>query len=49
MMEPKILFRDDRMFVLEVAPVTSRELTSNKPPKEEWEEYGGKTGAASEP
>ena len=38
-MRPKIfdlLFRDDRMFVLEVCPVTTRTLTSSEPSKKEW-------------
>ena len=38
-MRPKIfdmLFRDDRMFVLEVSPVTTRELTSSEPEKRQW-------------
>jgi len=36
---PKIfdlLFKDDRMFVLELCPVTTRSLTSNAPEKQEW-------------
>lgn len=38
-MRPKIfdlLFQDDRMFVLEVSPVTTSVSTSNDPPKMEW-------------
>jgi len=38
-MRPKIfdlLFKDDRMFVLEVCPVTTRSLTSSAPEKQEW-------------
>lgn len=38
-MRPKILdviFKDDRMFVLEVAPVTTRVLTSTAPEKLAW-------------
>ena len=38
-MRPKIfdlLFKDDRMFVLEVSPVTTRSLTSSAPEKHEW-------------
>jgi len=38
-MRPKILdllFHDDRMFVLEVCPVTTRVLTSSEPSKREW-------------
>jgi len=38
-MRPKIfdlLLKDDRMFVLEVCPVTTRSLTSNEPEKQEW-------------
>lgn len=31
-----MLFHDDRMFVLEVAPVTTRELTSNEREKQQW-------------
>jgi hypothetical protein len=36
---PKIfdlLFKDDRMFVLEVSAVTTRSLTSSAPEKSEW-------------
>lgn len=38
-MRPKIfdlLFKDDRMFVLEVCLVTTRSLTSSAPEKQEW-------------
>lgn len=38
-MRPEIfdhLFKDDRMFVLEVCPVTTRHLTSSEPAKHEW-------------
>jgi hypothetical protein len=38
-MRPKIfdlLFKDDRMFVLEVGSVTTRSLTSKAPEKQEW-------------
>lgn len=38
-MRPKIfdlLFKDDRMFVLEVCPVTTSTLTSSDPPKKQW-------------
>lgn len=38
-MRPKILdvlFKDDRLFVLEVSAVTTRILTSNAPEKKEW-------------
>jgi len=38
-MRPKILdllFKDDRMFVLEVCPVTTRNLTSSATEKQEW-------------
>lgn len=38
-MRPKIfdlLFKDDRMFVLEVCSVTTRSLTSNAHEKQEW-------------
>lgn len=38
-MRPKILdllFKDDRMFVLEVCPVTTRDLMSNTPEKQQW-------------
>ena len=38
-MRPKIfdmLFHDDRMFVLEVAPVTTRVLASDEPEKRQW-------------
>ena len=38
-MRPKIfdlLFNDDRMFVLEVCPVTTQALTSSAPEKQEW-------------
>lgn len=38
-MRPKIfdlLFKDDRMFVLEVCPVTTRTSTSSAPEKHEW-------------
>jgi len=38
-MKPKIfdlLFKDDRLFVLEVSPVTTRSLTSNDPQRNEW-------------
>lgn len=38
-MRPKIfdlLFKDDRMFILEVCPVTTSPLTSIDPPKKQW-------------
>lgn len=38
-MRPKILdllFKDDRMFVLVVCPVTTRNLMSSAPAKQEW-------------
>ena len=38
-MRPKIfemLFNDDRMFVLELSPVTTRPLTSDEPVRNEW-------------
>ena len=38
-MRPKIfdlLFRDDRLFVLEVAPVKTQDLMSSAPAKHEW-------------
>jgi hypothetical protein len=38
-MRPKIfdlLFKDDRMFVLEVCPITTSTLASGKPPQKEW-------------
>jgi len=38
-MRPKIfdlLFKDDRMFVLELSRVTTRSLTSSAPAKNEW-------------
>ena len=38
-MRPKIfdlLFKDDRMFVLEVCPITTSTLTSSDRPKKEW-------------
>ena len=38
-MRPKIfdlLFKDDHMFVLEVCPITTRNLTSSEPEKYEW-------------
>lgn len=38
-MRPKIfdmLFKDDRMFILEVAPVTTHCPTSSAPKKQEW-------------
>jgi hypothetical protein len=31
-----LLFKDDRMFVLEVRPVKTSILTSSDPPKEQW-------------
>ena len=32
----EMLFKDDRMFVLEVCSVTTRSLTSSEPEKNEW-------------